>query len=159
MDTRVLKILQGHVVASRHIRICHRHCEPFPSQVLIPKKVLRNFHRRLRQGGCVDCGWDFLRRRVLGLQIKYLHWGLLIRDERNGLDVLRLGRPMFFSIPHLLGRSPKSTLDDIFFRFSPTGGRGWDCTPCLTTSSITSLSLFSFIIATPKRKDVSCNNK
>ena len=134
----------------------HRHHEPLPSRVLVSKKMLRNFFRRLRQGGCMDYGRDLLIRRVLRLRVKvkYLHWGLLIRDERSGFDVLGLGRLVFFRLPRLLGRPPKSTLDDIFFRFSPAGGWGWDCTPCLTTSSVTSLPLFSFIVAIPKRKDV-----
>ena len=30
----------------------------------------------------------------------------------------------FFSLPRLLGRSPKSTLDEMFFLFSAVGGRG-----------------------------------
>ena len=65
----------------------------------------------------------------------------------------------FFSLPRLLGRSPKSTLNDMFFCFSPVGGRDWDCTPYFTASSITSLPLFSFIVAIPKGKDVNFKKK
>ena len=48
VNTRVLKILQGHVVVGCHIRIRHCRYEPLLSQVLVSKKVLRNFFRRLR---------------------------------------------------------------------------------------------------------------
>ena len=98
VNTRVLKILQRHVVEGGHIHIRHRRHEPLPSQVLISKKVLRNFFTRLRRGGCVDCGRDLLRRRVLRLRvkIKYLHWRLLIKDERSGSDILGLRQLVFF---------------------------------------------------------------
>ena len=43
----------------------------------------------------------------------------------------------FFSL-RLLRRFPKSIYFDKLFLFSSTDGRGWDCTPCLTTLSITS---------------------
>ena len=66
----------------------------------------------------MDCGWDLLGRRVLRLRVKYLHWGLLVRDERNGLDVLRLGRPVFFSPYHAyLGDHPSQPLMIYFFIF------------------------------------------
>ena len=156
VNNRVLKIFQRHVVTGWHFHVCHRRREPLPSQVLISKKVLRNFFGRVRRGGCMDCGRDLLRRRILGLWVKIenLYWDPWL--ETRGVDLTSWGLDdlCFFSLPRLLGRSPKSTLDDIFFRFSPAGGRGWDCTPCLTTSSATSLPLFSFILAIPKKKDV-----
>ena len=93
MNTRVLKIFQRHIVTGWHICVCHCRREPLLSQVLISKKVLRNFFGRERRGGCVDCGRDLLRQRILRLWIKIenLHWRPLIRDERSRFDVLRLG--------------------------------------------------------------------
>ena len=54
-----------------------------------------------------------------------------------------------------LGRFPKSIALDNFFLLSPTDGQGWNWTPCLSTSSTTSLPLFSFIVAILEKKDVS----
>ena len=81
--------------------------------------------------------------------------------EIGGVDLTSWGLVdlCFFSLPCLLGRSPKLTLEDIFFHFLPVGGRGWDCTPCLIASSTTSLPLFSFIVTIPERKDVNFKNK
>ena len=98
MNTRVLKVFQRHIVAGWHIRVRHRRRKPLPSQVLISKKVLRNFFGRVRRCGCVDCGRDLLGRRILRLWIKIenLHWRPLIRDKRSKFDVLRLGWLVLF---------------------------------------------------------------
>ena len=94
----MLKVSQRHIVVGKHISICHRHRESFPSQVLISQEVLRNFFGRKRRYGYVDCGRDLLGRRILRFWIKIedLHWRSLIRDKRSRFDVLRLGWLMLF---------------------------------------------------------------
>ena len=48
MNSRMLKFLQGHVMASNHVLISHSLLKTFLSQILIFNKVHRNPLRRLR---------------------------------------------------------------------------------------------------------------
>ena len=152
MDTRMLKILQGLVVTSTHVHVSHYRQEPLPGQVLVPQKVLRNFLESSRRGGCVNHGRDLPGQRILWLRIKSedLHRGLQTRGRRR-LDTLKFGRLVLLILPSYAWEVTQVHPRWDFFLFSPVGGRGWDLTP----SSTTSLPLFSFIIAIPKRKDVS----
>ena len=156
MNTRVLKVFQRRIVAGKHIHVCHRRRESLPGQVLISQKVIATSLEGRDDVGAWTMDETFLDGGSLGSESRVR---ICTGDpwlETGGGDLTSWGLVdlCFFSLPHLLGRSPKSTLNDMFFCFSPVGGRDWDCTPYFTASSITSLPLFSFIVAIPKGKDV-----
>ena len=157
MNIRLLKIFQGHIVAGGHIHVRHHRCESLPGQSSFPKRCWGTSLEGIDDVGAWTMDEIFLDEGSLGFESRVR---IYTRDswlKTGGGDLTSWGLVdlCFFSLPRLLGRSPKSTLDKIFFLFSPVGGRDWDLTP----SSMTSLPLFSFIIAIPKRKDVNFQKK
>ena len=101
MDARMLKILQRHVVACCHVRVGHSRPKSLPGEILTPNKVLRYLLGRQRRGTCLGYRRDVYRGIFWLWIIKDLNvHRLSYRDERSGLDVLRLGRLMLgFFLP------------------------------------------------------------
>ena len=83
MNTRVLKVLQRHVIACCHVLVRYSHPKPLLSQILILKKVLRNSSRRLRRSRRFCHGWDLHRRRILGVQIGVQNLDRGFTDRKN----------------------------------------------------------------------------
>ena len=118
MNTRVLELLQRHVIACRHVLVNHNLLEALPSQVFIFNKILRNSSRRLRRGKHLGFGWSIHRRRISRLKINVMNLdrGLLGRKDRkvglttSGLDDLCL---TLFSLRQL-GKLSKSIVFDKF---------------------------------------------
>jgi len=57
MNNRVLKFFQGLVIAHSHVLTGHSLLKPFPSQILVFKKVHRYPLKRLIQGRHNYFGW------------------------------------------------------------------------------------------------------
>ena len=99
MNIRVFKFFQGDVITHSHVLISHSLLKPFPSKILILKKVHGNSFGRLRRDR-----FSRLRRsdssRDRRVQVMNLDGRLLRsrRDSRTWLDDPKLGQPMF----HLL---------------------------------------------------------
>ena len=85
MNTGVLKVLQRHVIACRHVLVCDGHLKPLPCQILILNKVSRSSSRGLRRRRRFCHRWDLHKRRILRvwINIQNLDGGIMDRKHRR----------------------------------------------------------------------------
>ena len=101
MKSRMLKFLQGHVIAGSHILISHSLLKTFPSQILFFNKVHRNPLRRMRQGRHSGLGQsDFNGNRRVYIK----DWDGQLRCRKARLNNLRFGRPMLRLLSSMTGK-------------------------------------------------------